>query len=106
MEHHRPSPKGTTFLRVRFILCDDDAICRLAKFHKKIYIWNVRYEARKRAHSIIMNMRVQEDEVLGHMGDNFSACNHYDFRTDDYTINNLAEFHAPLWSRSRDRDDD
>jgi hypothetical protein len=53
-----------------------------------------------------MNMRVPEDQVHGRKGDNFSACNHYDFRLDDYAIINLAEFYALLSGRSRDRDDD
>ncbi len=49
---------------------------------------------------------VPEDEVHGHMGDNYSACNHYDFHSNDYAILHLAKFHAPLSGRSRDRDDD
>ena len=40
------------------------------------------------------------------MGDNFSACNHYDFRSGGYTINNLEEFYALLSGGSRDMDDD
>ena len=53
-----------------------------------------------------MNMRVPEDQVHGHMGDNFSACNDYDFYSNGYTINDLAKFHALLSGRSRDMEDD
>ena len=51
-------------------------------------------------------MGVLEDEVHGQMGDNFSACNHYDFHSDGYPVNNLEEFYALLSGRTRDRDDD
>ncbi len=60
----------------------------------------------KREHSIIMKIRVPEDEVDGHKGDNFSACNHYDFHLYDLAILYLAKFHSLLSGRSRDRDDD
>ncbi len=113
-----PSGKGASFTihwntQIIFLRATTDFFIRiimqnlsLGRASKETHRWSSRYKARKGACSIIMKMGVPKDVDHGHMGNSFSACNHYDFRSNDYSINTLAKFHAPLSGRSRDMDDD